>query len=227
MAERLAALGWLAASISHELTSPLQTILNAAEQLADADLDPAQRRLVDYILNDARRCERTVAALLGLARGEVQPSAPFDLVQAAQEACDLMRLRCPDDAHRLRIEASATPIPVTINPTLLQQMLLNLLNNALQASPHGEVLMRLVGHRIEVIDHGPGISDPQRVFDAFTTTKPPGHGTGLGLSLCRHIVDAFGGRIWIEETPGGGATVLVGLPIHDGGSFPGDPQKIR
>jgi two-component system sensor histidine kinase KdpD len=116
---------------------------------------------------------------------------------------------------------------IPFDPLLMEQVLMNLLENALQHTPAGtpvELVARMqkAGVLIEIADRGPGIPSglEERIFDKFTRGKSPGGGVGLGLSICRVIVEAHGGRIWAENRPGGGAVFRFTLPIEGEAALP-------
>src|SRR5260370_31408985 len=116
--------------------------------------------------------------------------------------------------------------PTAADPHQLQQVFLNILNNAVDAildkSQRGEIWLRswIESNQllVEFTDSGPGVQDPSKVFDPFYTTKPVGKGTGLGLSICYGIVTEHGGTVQVRNSPPRGATFAVKLPLHSGAS---------
>lgn len=226
-AERMAAMGTAAARILHQIKNPLQTMLLHAELLGDdaAVEDAKSRRQVSRaIVAEATRVAELLSELAMYASGS-----------ARQLTRQPLRLGCfvgevvrafAEQAQRegTRLEASELDDPVVdADPYYLRQALENVIRNAREAVaavPGGHVRVR-VGRRerhavIEVEDNGPGLSRAQgrSIFEPFVTTKSKG--MGLGLPICREIVEAHGGRIEAGSRPGGGAVFAVYLPLHGG-----------
>lgn len=223
-AARLAGLGTLAAGIAHEINNPLASIASCAEglerRLQNGGVTPEQQReYLQIIAKEAYRAHEITSRLLEFARSE--PGAPVSFAVS-----DLMReidvlLEHQLRARGLRLESScaADMPPVRGNPSECKQVLLNLLHNAIDASPPGasiRVSCRRDGADavLEVEDQGPGIpaDSLERIFDPFFTTKAPGKGTGLGLAIVHRIVEAHGGRIEVANT-GHGALFRVRVPL--------------
>ncbi len=225
-AGRLTAVGELTASISHEINQPLGAILanaEAAEMLLDADggsLDELRRILADIRRDDLRASEvvRRVRGLAGKRELELKP------VEAGEIVATVLRLlQYEGRRHGVSVEtdlAAGLVVP-RADEVSLQQVLINLALNGMEAmerTPPGARRLRLstraAGDRIEfrVSDAGSGIAelDRARLFQSFFTTKP--HGVGLGLSICRSIVEGLGGAIGAANNPGGGATFWFLLP---------------
>jgi two-component system NtrC family sensor kinase len=222
--EKIAAMGQLLAGVSHELNNPLSTIVGYTQLLRlRAGSGPMAEQL-EKIEKSAERCTRIVTNFLALARQYPPERQIIDLNQLVQDAVELL-------AYPLRIDGVvvvrrlASDLPqLSADPHQIQQVVVNLLTNAHQALRDVSTPRRLVlttrydrvADRVvlEVADNGPGVpADVRgRVFDPFFTTKAPGQGTGLGLSLCRGIIDAHEGALRLEPSPGGGATFVVELP---------------
>jgi signal transduction histidine kinase len=223
--QRVSSLGVLAGGICHELNNALTPILNYAK-LGLRNPDPDfRRRAFEKILEGAQRASVISGGVLGLARPRADRREPTDLVRLAEEvtllvAKDLSR-------HRVRLEFQATGRPhARVNPAQIQQVLLNLIINARQAMPGGGTVRVRVGEdasgrlaEVAIADTGVGIApaDLRRIFEPFFTTKTgPDEsgqgGTGLGLSVCREIVEAHHGRLRAESRIGEGTTFTLRLP---------------
>jgi two-component system, OmpR family, sensor histidine kinase KdpD len=213
----------LVQSVSHDLRTPLTAIRSAAGALRQTE-DPALRdELLTDIEQHADRLTRLVSDMLDHSRveaGALRPQRirmPVDeLVWGAVEAAAL------PESTRIDVRVADDLPPVDVDETMLRQVVVNLLNNAAEHSDGSravEVEARALPAWIElrVIDHGPGIPEAERrrVFEPYLRLRPEGSrpaGSGLGLSIGRGFVEAHGGTIRIETTPGGGATVVVTLP---------------
>ena len=222
--EKIAAMGQLLAGVSHELNNPLSTIVGYTQLLRlRAGSGPMAEQL-EKIEKSAERCTRIVTNFLALARQYPPERQIIHLNQLVDEAAELL-------AYPLRIDGVvvvrrlASDLPqLWADPHQIQQVVVNLLTNAHQALRDVSTPRRLVlttryervEDRIvlEVADSGPGVAPDVRgrIFDPFFTTKAAGQGTGLGLSLCRGIIDAHEGTLRLEPTPGGGATFVIELP---------------
>jgi signal transduction histidine kinase len=224
-AARLADLGTFAAGVAHEVNTPLASIASCAEglerRLASGGLSPEeQREYLQTIAREAYRAHETMAGLLSLARpdpGEVRPVA---LAEVASDGARLLRHSMDRGGVTLDLAVPADLPLVDANPAEMQQVLLNLLKNALDASPVGG-RVRVVGRQegeevwLEVTDQGPGVAaaDRDRIFDPFFTTKSAGKGTGLGLAVSFRIAERHGGRLEHADVPGGGALFRLVLPL--------------
>jgi hypothetical protein len=232
-AERLASLGEVAASLAHEVKNPLAGIAGAVRVIADElpETDP-RKEIMEEILDQVHRLDKTVKDLLVFARPATPTLAPCDIHQVLDRV--LILLAEDPAAKAIRIERSyQAGIPMLdADGKQLGQVFLNLLLNAIQAMPEGgQVTLRTglyAGNgadgeqgkangqvvEVSVSDSGPGIPGHlvSEIFTPFFTTKP--RGAGLGLSICRRIVEEHGGSINIECGGGQGATFRVVLPLH-------------
>jgi PAS domain S-box-containing protein len=224
--EKLAAMGSLLASVAHELNNPLSVVVVAADLLQE-ELDAGP--FVEYaskITQAAERCARIVQNFLMLARQHPPERSRVQLGPIVEEAVGIFAyaLRMDDIAVQLHL---AHDLPdLQADPHQLQQVVVNLITNAHQALREAEPPRRLTistradagRHQVTltVADSGPGISPAlqTRIFEPFFTIKPPGVGTGLGLSLCRGIIEGHGGSIEVRNDVGHGATFIVTLPAE-------------
>lgn len=240
-ADRLSAIGTLAAAVAHEVNTPLATVLLTLRLMEDqlevatgGDGTPAERarasREIKELLSDTHQEVQKVAAivrdLLGFAQAD---EGKLELVQVTEPLEAALGLIAPTLLKGGRIERAYTSAPpVRAVPRRLEQVFLNLLLNAAQAmddNPPARAVLRLVVEptpdgeiRIEIADSGAGVSDDviSRGFEPFVTTKPPGRGTGLGLFVCAGILKALGGSLSLSRRPEGGTSAVVVLPTAVG-----------
>jgi two-component system sensor histidine kinase KdpD len=216
----------LLASISHDLRTPLAVLTGAASSLVESDerlSEGAQRELAQTIYEEAQHMSELTGNVLDMARleaGAVKPNRqwqPLDEVAGAV----LSRMRKRLEGREVRVDLSAAPALVSLDAVLIGQVLTNLLDNALKYTPP-RTPIDIDAHPVEtalrvcVGDRGPGLvrGDEQRVFEKFyraTTEGGPG-GVGLGLTICKAVVEAHGGRIWAQNRPDGGAQFCFDLP---------------
>ncbi len=229
-AERLATAGQLAAGVGHEINNPLSYVLAnvtfALEELAEREQDEALTEVMDALQHARKGAERIrgiVRDLRTFASSKFDALGTVDVREALEFAVAMAE-------HQLRLRArllrNYAPVPAVVgNESRLGQVFLNLLLNATQALPEGDVsgnqvTLTLRPHEetwvaIEVRDTGCGIPAEHlpRLFEPFFTTKPIGEGTGLGLSVCHGIVTGMGGQLQVESAPGRGSTFRVLLPV--------------
>jgi two-component system sensor histidine kinase KdpD len=215
-------------AMTHNLRTPLATIKTALSGLrSGADLSPqSETELLDTAYRESDRLEQLVSKVLALSRirsgALVAHPEPVDLAEATQGA--VQRLRLLADDREIALDAPSGLPLVTADQALLDVVLVNVLENALRYAPTGpvEIRGRSTGStvRIEVIDHGPGIAAPdhERIFDEFVRGDAGQmvSGTGIGLTIAKAFVEAQQGTITIEETVGGGTTVVIELPVEEG-----------
>ena len=227
---KLAAVGELAAGVAHEINNPLTSIIGFTRLLLDdLSADEPTRADLEIIDREAARTRRIVQSLLDFARTSEPLLAPVDLNALVEETVLLVCTRTVLAKVSLEKSLSSLP-PVMLDANQIKQVLVNLLNNAVQAMPGGGYLgvtTRLKECKIdgassqmavvEIRDSGMGISSENlgRIFDPFFTTKEVGQGTGLGLSVSYSIVEKHNGRIEVESAPGKGSTFSLLLPISD------------
>jgi len=221
--EKMATIGRLVSGVAHEVNNPLAAILGFTDLLLENPEIPASARDdLQIILNETQRTKEIVQDLLSFAR---QRPAQRESMQVNAILRQTIKLRSYDFAsHGVEVieEFNENLETAMGDPQQLQQVFLNILNNAYDAiqesGNHGRIRIRTrrAVDSIEVafIDNGTGISDPDRIFDPFFTTKQSGKGTGLGLSICYGIVRAHGGEILCWNNEGeSGSTFIVRLPI--------------
>ncbi|HEU5467302.1 MAG TPA: sensor histidine kinase KdpD [Gemmatimonadales bacterium] len=223
----------LLSSLSHDLRTPLAAITGAAGSLLDehAPLAPAARReLLGSILEESQRMNRLIGNLLDMIRVESGALRIQREWQPLEEPLGVALIRLGDRLKGREVKVGDLPL-VPGDPVLLEQVFLNLIENAVKYTPPGspiDISATSDGHvvRVAVADRGPGIApgDAERVFEKFyrSAGAPAGGGVGLGLTICRGIVTAHGGRIWVENRPGGGAIFQFTLPLS-GPDIPAPP----
>jgi len=224
--QRFAALGELASTTTHEFNNVLTTIINYAK-LGLRHKDEATRdKALTKILDASLRAEKITNGVLGMARNRSTDRAPTDLAKLVEES--LVLLEREMRKYRVQVELQIEPAPpALVCGNQIQQVLLNLLTNARQAMPNGgRVIIRIAPDAtagtvdLTIRDTGSGIPADRlpRIFDRFYTTKrgPDASGkggTGVGLSMCREIVEQHHGRIRVESTVGLGTAFTLKLPI--------------
>ncbi len=219
--ERLAALGQMAAGIGHEINNPLMNIMSLAALIEESlgDSKEEVKNDLQLLRKEGKRCARIIQGILNFARENEPRYEEFDLSKMIEETLELLHHRIDSAGIQLekKIEAS---LLMEGDAGLLQQVLVNVLLNAVQASTPGSVI-RLVARQtgdklmIEIIDQGVGIQqkDFSKVFDPFFTTKSEGEGTGLGLSVSYGIIRHHNGSITIENMEDRGVKVCIILPL--------------
>jgi PAS domain S-box-containing protein len=219
--QKLAALGVMARGIAHEIRTPLAISSSAAQFLTERDLTPEFRReCAEKVHSGICKASTIIENLLRFAHPSAEKSkAPLDLLRVVREALTLVDSQAKVQNIEIRTHFPPETCQVLGVPSLLEQVFINLLLNAMNAMPNGgtvdifaeqaasEVLIR-------VTDTGVGIcqEDIDKIFDPFFTRTPLGKGTGLGLSICNSIVDQHGGSISVESQSGKGSTFTVKLP---------------
>ncbi|MFN3429979.1 MAG: ATP-binding protein, partial [Candidatus Sericytochromatia bacterium] len=221
-----------ASSVSHDLRTPLTSIMGYAEFLEDeigGPLTAQQHGYVIQIMRGAKRLEHLVDDLLDFARIDAGTfhlkREPADLAVEIQEVAESLGPQVDEAGLTLSIAPLAGPLVAPMDTSRIQRVLFNLLHNAIKFTPSGgtiEVRARREGDRLrcEVVDTGIGIAEDQipRLFQRFSQLKSGSEkgGTGLGLSICRAIIDAHGGTIGVTSEPGRGSVFWFCLPVQEG-----------
>ncbi len=224
----LTALGGMAATLAHEIRNPLGA-MKGLTQLAQEDLprDHKTQSLMNTVVGEAERLERLVTDLLTFARPRDPQISRFDLAHLLSDLKAVLQPKLETARVDLGIDADPPDLNVDSDESGLRQVLLNVLLNAIDATPaEGSIVIR--GRRddktrlltVEIEDSGSGLGgrDPEELFQPFATTKTKG--TGLGLSISRQIVERLGGSMDLADRPDGGARCTIRLPltriIHEG-----------
>jgi two-component system sensor histidine kinase KdpD len=209
-------------AVSHDLRSPLASIMAAVTSLLQRDIDWSEEATLDFLSTideEADRLDQLVANLLDMSRlqsgglrFQLRPVGYEEVVPAA-----LVSLSTPTDV--VDIDLDETLPRVMADPALLERVVANLTSNAVTATHDGtrvRIEAGAVAGRVDlrVVDRGPGIrpEDRDRVFEPFQRLGDAGTGVGLGLAVARGFVEAMGGELTVDDTPGGGVTMVVGLP---------------
>jgi two-component system NtrC family sensor kinase len=221
--EKLAALGQLVAGVAHELNNPLTAVLGYGELLgAEVPSGPVHDRIV-RITNEGRRMKRIVENLLRFSRQSPVDRRPVRLAPLVQDVLALREYYVRTHGLKVTVDIEENLPRVAVDEDQFKQILLNLVNNAIDAVETAGIDKSIVlrafarGNRaiLEVEDSGSGFADINRAFDPFYTTKPVGKGTGLGLSICYGIIKEHAGEIRVENLQPRGARVTVELPVEE------------
>ena len=221
-AEKMASIGLLASSLAHELDTPLTTISGYCELLAEDIHDERLLGRIKIISEQIIKCQKTIRNLLDFSRKSTCEKKLCNIHHLINNTLLLVEHRLKIHKINLRKTFDDNIPPLLVDGNQIQQVILNLVNNAVDALPQGgdifiETRLNTEAKSIEVVfeDNGIGISseDQNRVFAPFFTTKEPGKGTGLGLSICNNVISAHNGKIALESRIGNGTRFVVSLPI--------------
>ena len=236
-AEKLAAIGQLAAGVMHEINNPLATISACAESLT-LRVDDVRRtgsatprdadEFLKIIDNEVHRCKRIIDGLLDFSRPKSMTKASTPLNEVVEHTLFLVKHHARFKKMKVETLLADRLDPVRANREQFVQVFMALLINAVDAmDEQGTITIRTRRGRgtreavvAEVVDQGVGIAraDASKIFEPFYTTKAPGRGTGLGLSICYGIIADHGGRIEVDSTPGAGSTFRILLPAEEASS---------
>ena len=232
--EKLRVVGQLAAGVAHEINNPLNNVAGFAQLLLlRTDLNPGAREEAELILKEVERASDVIKGLLQFARPAAPARAPVDLTEIVHQALTLQRAALVKAGVEVRIDVPGEFPLVQADATQIQQVIINLTQNAAQAM-EGRPAPRILIIRasvegewtvLQVEDTGPGIAQQHlpRLFEPFFTTKPAGQGTGLGLSVSYGIVRGHGGTLEATNSPAGGARFTMRLPVATTEARPNQP----
>jgi two-component system NtrC family sensor kinase len=231
---KLASIGELSAGVAHEINNPLAIVLTERQLLLDAVKhapisDPEFKEQFDDSMNQidiqVQRCKRITQNLLRFSRRTESVIETVDLNGFIREVIDLMDREARSSGIKFFSELDPQLAPLLSDPSQLQQVLLNLITNAIDAhdgKPYGTIRVSTRGDNelqrvsLSVADTGSGIKPDhlRRIFDPFFTTKSVGKGTGLGLSICHSIIRRLGGNITVNSEVGKGTEFIIELPYR-------------
>jgi len=230
-AERLASIGMLATGVAHEINNPLAIMIEESgwiEDLLDEEEFQSSKNLKEFnralkqINTQGNRCKEITQKLLSFAQKTDSGVQTAQLNDIIEEVVRLSLQRAKHAGVELKTKLQKNLPYTLISTSEMQQVLLNLINNALDAMEntggtitlssciaHGQIMM-------EMVDDGPGIpvADQSRIFDPFFTTKPVGKGTGLGLFICYSIINSMGGKIDVKSDLGAGTNFSISIPVQ-------------
>ncbi len=224
---RAASLSELSVSIAHELNQPLQAVVaNAGAFQRWLSADPPHfehaNRVAQKIVRNADAASQVIGRIRALFNKTGGEPKPIDLNDVIREVCELLGDRLASSSVKLELDLDPRLPATSADHVQMEQVVLNLVRNGIEAMEDVSInarSLRISSRRqdngtieVEVRDRGGGLSDPERIFEAFYTTKPDG--MGMGLAICRSIIEAHCGRLWAENVESGGACITFSLPIY-------------
>jgi PAS domain S-box-containing protein len=235
-AEKLSAMGSLLAGVAHELNNPLAILVAQSTLLMETAASDAQKRRAERIHAAAERSGRIVKSFLAMARQRPEKREPTSLNTLVKATAEMLAYGLRTHGVELSLDLDEKLPAIVADQDFLGQVVANLMINAQHALTEQpdprriRITTRGAGHRVllEIADNGPGIPPElaERVFEPYFTTKPAGVGTGIGLSICKTVVESHGGTI--DHTPGsgGGAVFTVSLPVAPSGEVVADSPDL-
>ncbi len=221
--EKLSAMGKFVAGIAHELNNPLTGVIGFSQMLQESGITDKQETFLSRIIGSAERCRRIVQSLLSFSRRYKPERKAINVNDLVESALEILDHELTSGNVEVLLDLSPAVPEVRMDPHQMQQVFLNIINNAIQASVEKEsgrrlrISTQLLNEQayIRFQDSGVGIppEDLPNIFNPFFTTKPVGAGTGLGLSIAYGIVREHGGTITAESNPGEGATFTIEFPV--------------
>ncbi len=221
--DRLGTIGTLAAGMAHELGTPLNVVSGRAGLIKSGKLSAEEiAASAETIQSEADRMTTIIRQLLDFARQKPSPHQSIDLVDVIKRTSDLLHSLAEKANVQLVTTISKEPVRIDGDSAQIQQVVTNLVTNAIAAMPDGGTATISLDRasdqhvQLKISDSGVGIDpeDVDRVFEPFYTTKDVGHGTGLGLSIAYGIIREHGGDIKVESQPGRGSTFIITFPLH-------------
>jgi PAS domain S-box-containing protein len=224
-AQRAASLSELSVSIAHELNQPLQAVVantGAFQRWLDADPPNYEhaRRIAQKIVRNADAASQVIGRIRALFNKTGAEPKPIDLNTVIREVCDLLGDSLAVSSVKLELDLDPGLPPTSADHVQMEQVVLNLVRNGIEAMEDVSInarSLRISSRRqddgtieVEVRDRGVGLNDPERIFDAFYTTKP--EGMGMGLAICRSIIEAHSGQLRAKNVASGGACITFSLP---------------
>ncbi len=235
-AEKLSAMGSLLAGVAHELNNPLAILVAQSTLLMETAANDAQKRRAERIHAAAERSGRIVKSFLAMARQRPEKREPTSLNALVKATAEMLAYGLRTHGVELSFDLEERLPAIVADQDFLGQVVANLMINAQHALAEQpdprriRIVTRGAGHRVllEIADNGPGIPAElaERVFEPYFTTKPAGVGTGIGLSICKTVVESHGGTIDHARGPGGGAIFTVSLPAAPLGEIVADSPDL-
>ncbi|HEV3214492.1 MAG TPA: ATP-binding protein, partial [Vicinamibacterales bacterium] len=217
-AERMAAVGQMAANVAHQIGTPLNLISGYVQMVREGNADPRTRERLEIVERQIQQVTRVLRSMLDHAR-QRSPREVVDLGHIIEYACETAQSQLSYAGIRLNLQIGSDLPRIEADATELELVVLNLIKNSMDAMPYGGTLTIAAsatetGVRMDVADTGTGIPPEMlaRVFEPWVTTKTVGQGTGLGLAIAREVIEAHGGTIAIRNVEPGGAVVTIDLP---------------
>ncbi len=218
--EKLASLGQLVGGAAHELNNPLTAMLGYSELLTATSLNLEQRSIVEKIVQQVRRTQNLSSSLLSFAKQAPTEKHALNLNSVVKTAIKLSQPQVQNSRVQIKLALAENLPDILGDSNQFLQISLHLITNAVQAMSANAGTLKITtlsedaSVLVEFADDGPGIDEPNRVFDPFYTTQPVGKGAGLGLSACYGIVQEHGGEITCQNRPEGGAAFRIELPAY-------------